>query len=343
MADPRIIALVNAKAQQYGVPLSVAHAVVAQESGYNPNARSPVGAGGLMQLMPGTAKGLGVKNVFDPVQNVDGGMRMLGNLIHQLKSVPLALAAYNAGPGAVAKYGGVPPYPETQNYVKSIMAKAQQGGGALPTAGGGGGKSLPMRSPDGPNLSQLIQAAAPTDLNQSILQKLGGTAGHVAQAAQAPIPMPKELQGQGPQQEKDPYNPVPLIPHTGGLDGSIPMVTGGKNPWSNIQFAGHVDFQHVNSRLLDAINKEAKKMGGTVSVISGYRSTQYNNKIGGATGSNHRKGLAVDAYIDGHPIGEVIPPEVWAKYGIRSGNTPGFFKGKPDPEHLDLVGVPVKA
>ena len=75
-----------------------------------------------MQLMPGTAKSLGVKNVFDPYENIMGGAKLLRDNIKSFGSVPLALAAYNAGPGAVKKYNGVPPYKETQNYVKKIMA-----------------------------------------------------------------------------------------------------------------------------------------------------------------------------------------------------------------------------
>ena len=75
-----------------------------------------------MQLMPGTAKTLGVKNAFDPYENIMGGAKLLRDNIKSFGSVPLALAAYNAGPGAVKKYGGVPPYKETQNYVKKIMA-----------------------------------------------------------------------------------------------------------------------------------------------------------------------------------------------------------------------------
>ncbi len=77
-----------------------------------------------MQLMPGTAKGLGVKNSFDPAQAVDGAARMLRDLTHRFGRVDLALAAYNAGPGAVMKYHGIPPYSETQNYVRKVMASA---------------------------------------------------------------------------------------------------------------------------------------------------------------------------------------------------------------------------
>jgi uncharacterized protein YycO len=108
--------------QRYGVPAALLSAVAKQESGYDPRAVSPAGAKGLMQLMPGTAKSLGVANPFDPAQSVDGAARMLRDLTRRFGSTELALAAYNAGPGAVLKYGGVPPYPETQRYVRNVMS-----------------------------------------------------------------------------------------------------------------------------------------------------------------------------------------------------------------------------
>lgn len=114
---------VEAAAAKYGVDPSLALAVAQQESGLNPNARSSAGAIGVMQLMPATAAQLGV-DPNDPAQNIDGGVRYLSQLLSQFGGdTSLALAAYNAGPGAVQKYGGVPPYAETQNYVSSILAK----------------------------------------------------------------------------------------------------------------------------------------------------------------------------------------------------------------------------
>lgn len=108
--------------QTYGVDPALLAAVARQESGFDPNAVSPAGAQGLMQLMPATAQGLGVRNSFDPGQAVAGAARLLHDLIDRFGQVDLALAAYNAGPGAVLRYDGIPPYPETQNYVRSVMA-----------------------------------------------------------------------------------------------------------------------------------------------------------------------------------------------------------------------------
>ncbi len=108
-------------AQRYGVPASLLAAVAHQESGFNPGAVSPAGARGLMQLMPATAAGLGV-DPLNPSQAVDGAARLLRDLIAQFGRTDLALAAYNAGPGAVHRYHGIPPYPETQRYVPAVLA-----------------------------------------------------------------------------------------------------------------------------------------------------------------------------------------------------------------------------
>jgi soluble lytic murein transglycosylase-like protein len=109
----------RAMARKHGVPEDLFLRLVQQESGWNPSARSNKGARGLAQLMPGTAAKLGV-DVNDPMENLEGGARYLRMMYNTFGSWRLALAAYNAGPAAVAKYGGVPPYRETTNYVRGI-------------------------------------------------------------------------------------------------------------------------------------------------------------------------------------------------------------------------------
>lgn len=109
-------------ASRYGVPDRLVTAVIRAESGFNPRAVSRKGARGLMQLMPATASNLGVRNSFDPRENIHGGVRHLRALIDRFPgNLPLAIAAYNAGEKAVVSYGGIPPYAETQEYVAKVM------------------------------------------------------------------------------------------------------------------------------------------------------------------------------------------------------------------------------
>jgi soluble lytic murein transglycosylase-like protein len=118
----QINALVQQNADIWNVDPALIKSVIANESSFNANATSPVGAQGLMQLMPETAASLGVKDPYDPAQNVAGGTRYLKGLLDRFKGdTRLAVAAYNAGPGAVEKYGDVPPYAETQSYVKNVL------------------------------------------------------------------------------------------------------------------------------------------------------------------------------------------------------------------------------
>jgi hypothetical protein len=120
--SPQVEGLINKYGQLYGVDPALVRAVMRHESGFNPGAVSPKGAQGLMQLMPGTAALMGVHNPFDPEQNVAGGVGYLRRCLDRFgQNVPLAVAAYNAGPERVANCGTVPPIPETQAFVSNVM------------------------------------------------------------------------------------------------------------------------------------------------------------------------------------------------------------------------------
>lgn len=117
--------MIAAAAQKHGLNPRLFRALIEQESAFNPRAVSPAGAQGLAQLMPRTAEMLGVSDPFDPAQNLEGGAKYLSQMLRQFNGdIRLALAAYNAGPGAVKRHGGIPPFEETQNYVRRVMEKA---------------------------------------------------------------------------------------------------------------------------------------------------------------------------------------------------------------------------
>jgi soluble lytic murein transglycosylase-like protein len=118
--------MIEAAAARNNLDPAVLHGLIQQESGFDPSSRSSAGAMGLTQLMPGTASSLGVANPLDPAESIEGGARYLAQMMSRFGgNTAEALAAYNAGPGAVQQYGGVPPYAETQSYVQKVMGYAE--------------------------------------------------------------------------------------------------------------------------------------------------------------------------------------------------------------------------
>ncbi len=131
VTDENLRAIVSRYAAYYGLSESLVYAVIRAESNFNPNAVSPAGARGLMQLMPGTAAEMGVTDIFDPTQNIAGGTQYLYKMMELFGDTKLALAGYNAGPENVKRHNGIPPFAETQAYVKTVLRfEAAYSGGA---------------------------------------------------------------------------------------------------------------------------------------------------------------------------------------------------------------------
>jgi hypothetical protein len=185
-AGPYLEAIIQKYANHYGVDPALVRAVMRNESGFNPYAVSPKGAQGLMQLMPGTAALMGVNNPFDPEQNIAGGVGYLRHCLDCFgQNVPLAVAAYNAGPGRVARSQGVPAIRETQAFVKNVMG-AYNGGVAVPAA------PLPMAKPV--QKPKPAMTARPT-LNDKILPTHARTAAPAVDGEKAaPRPRPKIIE-----------------------------------------------------------------------------------------------------------------------------------------------------
>jgi soluble lytic murein transglycosylase-like protein len=131
--------VIEQAAARYGLDPAVLHGLIQQESGFDPSAQSSAGASGLTQLMPGTASSMGVANPLNPTESIEGGARYLSQLMSQFGGdTEDALAAYNAGPGAVQQYGGIPPYAETQSYVSKVLGYAEAYRQTHPTNTAGG-------------------------------------------------------------------------------------------------------------------------------------------------------------------------------------------------------------
>ena len=149
--------MVRQIAYRYGIRPSFVHAVIKAESNYNPRAISSKGALGLMQLMPQTARQYGVKNVFDPAQNIEGGVRHLRRLLDLYDQTSLTLAAYNAGEGAVGRYRGVPPYSETRQFVRRVNRFYQSYRSIADTAAPEAPPVFPKRF-DGPRIFRSVDS-----------------------------------------------------------------------------------------------------------------------------------------------------------------------------------------
>jgi LAS superfamily LD-carboxypeptidase LdcB len=256
-------------ARSQGIPESLFLALITQESGWNPEAGSPAGARGLTQLMPGTARGLGVRDVTNPVQNLTGGAKYLRGQLEKFGSPELALSAYNSGPGGSEAQGRIEGYAETQNYVRRVMELEKQysGGAPLPSGALAGltanAASTPNQmSPAGapvpegpsfgtppapglPSLSELLSNVGP--ISAQVAQGIEGEQAAASQASQAPAETTTPT---------DMAAPTAAVPGGPAGDGGTPAVGG-----LNAEFA----------RRFGLLQRAVKSAGGDLYIYSGGR------------------------------------------------------------------------
>lgn len=283
-------------------------ALVRQESGGSTTVRSPAGAYGPTQLMPATARGLGV-NPADPQQNLLGGATYLRQQYERFRSPQLALAAYNAGPGAVAKYGGIPPYRETQRYVQNIIGSAP-GRVALQNSGLGGAATVPAAGPSPGLTPGLATAAAPDNRRQLALALL--TAAQTQNQGGQPdfSPFLKLVQQARAQRAS---TSLPVSPP--GQPGAVGAALGSSGQAGRIRFASGADRKGVPTQ------QPVRMFAARVSAVAGRPLT-----VG--TGTSHSE-YTVNGRISDHWAGNAVDIPARGAELIRLGQAALIAAGMP--------------
>lgn len=302
-------------AVQYHLPVSLLDAQILQESGGRTNARSSAGAEGIAQFMPSTARSMGV-NPWDPRSAINGMARMDAANYRKYGNFKDVLSIYNSGRGwSVGQKIG-----QTRNYVNSILAASKlPGGGAhSPLAGGGG-------SMTGLDSNQIDASPSFKDVAASMLMDAAANGGQIDPGSMLGLIAARQQLGAA-QQTFGPSS-SPGVPVTGG-----PVFKGGKVP-----FLGNTAGE--KPQFLTKLAAAAAAVGGTkIRVTSGYRSPAHNAAVGGVPHSNHMTGDAMDGYVQIKgkwvPLGVALKG-VAGRYGLRSGDQPGFYHGGLDLVHVD--------
>jgi hypothetical protein len=305
-------------ARQIGIPVSVFKSLISHESGWNPKARSPAGARGYGQLMPATARGLGV-NPDDPYQNLLGSARYLKRQLTAFNgNVRMALAAYNAGPAAVKKYGGIPPYAETQAYVRNIMHDASVASGGAPlmkSIGPDIGAATPAGLDPGAALKrrELRAALTPGQGVTDILRKSVGQT--VANSIMHEIPLPH----------------IPKSALTGDVSsGPLDVGTPAGGPWKKwVKLSAGADRAGVATKtpVLEFVGSLGKQARRRLVIGTG---TNHSHMTVDGNVSDHWTGDAADIPATGHELRRLgylalVQAGMNAQEAARARKTGGLF------------------
>lgn len=305
-------------ARKHGINANVFKRQIKQESGFNPNAHSPAGAEGIAQIVPKYHPGVDPMN---PNQALDYAAGLDAANLHKYGNWQDTLSIYNSGRG----WGTGQKIAETSNYVKSIL-----GGSTFP----GGG----AHSPVGQSTSMTggLTASSPDEFRSRVAMTLLNAASHGGQLQPASLLALAATRTNMTAATNTFGNSGPGV--SWGEDGAPgkPKPNPGGGSLGGLLWAGKTT-KGENSQFLNKVARAAVAAGATeVNVLSGYRSPDHNQAVGGASNSNHTYGHAVDGYAllnnKWVPLGTLSTLD---QFGLRSGNTKGFFNGRPDPPHID--------
>jgi cell wall-associated NlpC family hydrolase len=295
--NPQYLSAVKQASSKYGVPADLLAAQIGAESGWNPSARSPAGAVGISQFMPGTAKGYGI-DPTNPLQSIDAQGKMMGSLLKSYTGdVPKALAAYNAGAGAVKKYGGVPPFKETQNYIKTIQDTRSRYPGLQ------SGDTLPLPSGKTTTIPGLGAQTAPKTLSSPTqgqpVSPFGLTPGALLDAAKQHLGMQKQSQGIS-------FIEQALGAQTNPVNQTAPLPSGG---FSSVQ----VNKLQMSPNVADP--KLSPSGQGIVQAALKFKGTPYSWGGGGISGPT--KGIAQGSKTTGFDCSSLLQYSVFQATGKK--------------------------
>ena len=338
-ARARLEAMARQVARQQGVPESLFLALIQQESGWNPAAGSSAGAQGLTQLMPGTARGLGVQNILDPLQNLTGGAKYLKQQLNRFGKPALALSAYNSGPGGVESQGRVEAFPETQAYVQRVQALEQQyrgaGAGMPPSAAQALPTATGTSETANPPPSGMPYSGVQTEAVNPLTQSMGAGLPTLADLIERVSPVAAQVATE--QAEPEPAVAMPPAPPSpsAATEATVSPAAQWAPPGQQANAGAPATKQGLNSEFAKrfaALQREVERRGGSLEITSGGRSAEHQAQLYQAAVQKYGSEQAARKWV-APPGKSNHDTHAGMKYGMGEGAVASDLRGDLNMAH----------